>query len=142
MASKYSQAEDKIRNLGPDKVRLAFLKKELKQLELEYGGRGVNYDGIGGGTGVSDTTGDLAVRVAEQREDIELKITKLSLKIQHIEAVLVTLTEFQLQVILKFYTEGKQLWKIGDELSMSRSTAKRIKKSAMDRVIRGLYGED
>lgn len=137
----YNKIENRLRNLELDKLYLCNLEKDLKLLELEYEITGVSYDGIGGSGGNSDTTGDKAANIAEKKKRIELRMARHKKEIEHIESALNCLTETEYTVVTMFYCRYKPLWYISREVDFSISQVKRIKKDAMTRLVRGVYGE-
>lgn len=137
----HSKIESRLRNLDLDKLYLCNQEKELKLLELEYEITGVSYDGVGGGGGISDTTGDKAANISEKKKKIELRILRHKKEIEHIESALDCLTETEYTVVTMFYCKYKPLWVIAREVGFSISQVKRIKRDAMTRLVRGIYGE-
>lgn len=138
---KYTKLEKTLRNLEMDKMYLESLEKDLKILELEYSIKGVNFDSIGGGCGISDTTATTAIRLADRKQELELRIARKKNELEHLENVLKCLTETEYKVIILFYVKYKPFWVIAREVDYSITQVKRIKKDAMNRIMRGMYGE-
>ena len=138
--TRYETIEKRLINLDIDKVRLKALNDELELIELEYSLKGIAYDGIGGSDSISDSTGDTAIALAEKKIDIQLKIARLTKEIEHMEGILSKLTDTERDTILLYYSKHKKYYVIAREVGYSISQVKRIKKDAMDKIERGLYG--
>lgn len=137
----YNRIEQRLRNLDLDKLYLCSLEKDLQLLELEYQITGVSYDGVGGSGDISDSTGDKAANIIEKKKRIELRMARHSKEIEHLERVLELLTETEYIVVTMYYCKYKPIWFIAKEVDFSISQVKRIKKDAMTRLVRGVYGE-
>lgn len=138
--TKYETIEKRLINLDIDKVRLKALNDELELIELEYSLKGIVYDGIGGSSSISDSTGDTAIALAEKKIDIQLKIARLTKEIEHMEGILSKLTDTERDTVLLYYPKHKKYHVIAREVGYSISQVKRIKKDAMDKIERGIYG--
>ena len=89
----YKRAEKRLRNFNVDKTYLESLEKRLQLMEEEYSITGVSYDNIGGSTGVSDVVGNVVARVVDDKTELEMRIKRISLKLEHLANVLNSLTE-------------------------------------------------
>lgn len=138
----YKAAEERIRELQFDKVYLESIKNKLELLELEYCISGIAYDGIGGGSEISDRTGDTALRVSDQKTKLELKAAKVKADVAHLESVLNCLTAKEYEIIILYYTKYKSIEVIAGEVVYSPSQVKRIKGDAMRKIVKGLYGKE
>lgn len=139
--TRYENIGKRLINLEIDKVRLKSLEDELELIELEYNLKGIAYDGIGGSGGIGDTVGDTAINLAERKIDIQLKIARLTKEIEHLEGVLSKLTDTERNTVILYYPKHKKYHVIAREVGYSISQVKRIKKDAMDKIVRGIYGE-
>lgn len=137
----YKRAEKRLRNFNVDKTYLESLEKKLQLMEEEYSITGVSYDNIGGSTGVSDVVGNVVARVVDDKTELEMRIKRISLKLEHLANVLNSLTEKEKTVIVMFYIEHKQMWKIRQAICYEKTQTNAIKNDAMAKVVRGLYGE-
>lgn len=137
----YTKAESRLRNINMDRIYVESLKAKLELIELEYNVRGIAYDGIGGGGGTSDVTGDTAINIMDNKQDIELKVKQKESEISHLDNILSCLTVTEEKIIKLYYIRYKPYWSIARDVDYSISQVKRIKKDAMLKIIRGLYGE-
>lgn len=139
---RYKQTEQRLRDIYIEMGYLDHLKKSLEILEYEYGAKGISYDGIGGSSGISDDTGSLAVKLADKRTELKIAIMKMDHRIKYLQETIDRLTTEEAQVIRFYYIKNYPIYKIAAEMMASTATVNRLKARAMNRLIRGLYGED
>ena len=138
---RYKRTEQRLRDIYFEEGYLEYLKRSLEILEYEYGAKGISYDKIGGSTGTSDDTGELAARLADERIRLELQIMRTEHRITYLKDTIGRLTEDEASIIQLYYLKNYPIYKIASELNTSIPTIKRIKGRAMNRLIKGLYGE-
>lgn len=139
---KKNKAEKELRELHYNKAYLCSLEEELNLLDYQYGLRGISYDGAGGSSGTSDTTGNQATVLADERIALHHKINRYNSKIAHIEQVLNLLTSREYTVVNMYYIKYKPWWRIAQEIGYSKRQAQRIKDDAIEKIAIGLYGSD
>ena len=139
---RYKQTEQRLRDIYIEMGYLDHLKKSLEILEYEYGAKGISYDGIGGSSGISDDTGSLAVKLADKRTELKISIMKMEHRVKYLQETIDRLTTEEAQVIRFYYIKNYPIYKIAAEMMASTATVNRLKARAMNRLIRGLYGED
>ena len=139
---RYKQTEQRLRDIYIEMGYLEHLKKALEILEYEYGAKGISYDGIGGSSGISDDTGSLATRLADKKVELNIAIMKMEHKIKYLQETVDRLTPDEATVIRAYYIKNYPIYKIAAEMMASTATVNRLKARAMNRLIRGLYGED
>lgn len=135
--------EQYLKGLDIDREYLVYLKKKLELLEYEYGLTGISYDSPIQSGSISDTTGNQAVSIADERVKTELSIKRLELEIQHIDNLINQLTDKEALIVKLYYFKPyKPLWYIQQQIHHSKEQTIRIKSAALDKLMRGLYGED
>ena len=138
---RYKQTEQRLRDIYIEMGYLDHLRKSLEILEYEYGAKGISYDGIGGSSGISDDTGSLAVKLADKRTELKISIMKMEHRVKYLQETIDRLTTEEAQVIRFYYIKNYPIYKIAAEMKASTGTVNRLKARAMNRLIRGLYGE-
>ena len=133
--------ESRLRNLEIDKQYVSYLEEQLKILNDEYGLKG---NGIGeyvsSGT-ISDSTGNQAIEIADKRIDMELRLRRARAKVNHLETLIDKLTETEATVVKLYYFHYKPMWYISQQVKFSQRQVQRIKDDALQRLMRGVYGE-
>lgn len=138
---KYKKAERRLINLNMDKAYLQAQENKLKLLEEEYNISGVSFDGVGSSGEISDTTGNTALNIFEQRVEVERVIKRVGHRIDHLEDVLENLTDKERTILVMFYVEHQPMWKIRKTICYEKTQTNKIKSEAMAKLVRGLYGE-
>ena len=138
---KHKRLEKYLKGLDIDREYLAYLKKQLELMEYEYGLTGITYGGVPSGN-ISDTTGNQAVNIADNKIDLELRIKRLEIEINHIDNLIEQLTDKERTIIKLYYFKPyKPIWYIQQQIHHSKEQTLRIKSAALDKLIRGMYGE-
>ncbi len=140
----YTIIKNKLQKLDQTKLYLEKLQKDLELLQEERQLKGISYDDIGGsrGNGVSDRTGETAVRIADKETELRLEIKKVLNEVNHIEKLLNSLHEDEREVIIGIYMQGQQYWVVAQKMKCSITTAKRRRREAFDKILTGYYGND
>ena len=95
---------------------------------------------ISSGT-ISDSTGNQAIEIADKRIDMELRLRRARAKVNHLEALIDKLTETEATVVRLYYLHYKPMWYISQQVKFSQRQVQRIKDDALQRLMRGVYGE-
>lgn len=133
---KYTRIKNAIERLNVNKSVVAYLEEELKLLESERMLKGVSYDGVKGGGGISDTVADTAIRISEKEQEILIQIARKKNEIKFIEGCLKQLKDDEREVIIGLYVKYKPYWKISEDLGCSISNCKKIRKQGFDRLMK------
>lgn len=140
---KRKRIEEYLRGLDITKEYLAYRKKELELLDYEYGLTGISYDSPIQSGSISDTTGNQASRIADERQATMIEIKRLELEVNHIEKLISMLTDKEATTIrLYYFSPYKPLWYIQQQINHSKEQTIRIKSAALNKLARGMYGED
>ena len=139
--NKEKEIRKQLERLGSNKVYIEYLERELQMLEEDYGLQGIAYDGIGGGSGTSDSTGDAAIRMNHIKNELENKKKKKENEIQHITDALGQLTELEFEIVQMFYIDRVQLCNIGSRVGYSLSQVRRIKNDSMIKLKIAMFGD-
>ena len=139
--NKEKEIRKQLERLGSNKVYIEYLERELQMLEEDYGLQGIAYDGISGGSGTSDSTGDTAIRMNHIKNELENKKKKKENEIQHITDALGQLTELEFEIVQMFYIDRVQLCNIGSRVGYSLSQVRRIKNDSMIKLKIAMFGD-
>lgn len=117
-----------------NKQAICSLKDMLKNLD---GKKGVNYDGMPGGTDIGDPTSKIAL----ERAWLSIKLKNTERIVNIVDNALSLLSGFEKEIVIKKYVEGYTWSKITIDFAYSRSGARKIGKKGLESVSKAIFGE-
>lgn len=131
----YKEIERRLESYKKERANLKNLKLMLQNREVDSGLKAIEYgEHISSGR-ISKPTEQIAIRNISEQERMNKRIVKLENELAMIENSLEALTEDERVVVKGRYFEGQQWWQVAAELKYSEIWCKKIRKSAMDKIL-------
>lgn len=142
--SKYKKVEELLSNYKMLVISIANMEQEIDHLNKEDGMSGIAYDSISTSptNKFSSSTEDVALSNSEKIHYLEHSIERIKRQIESIDRAMKGLTEIERIIIKERYIEGRQWYVVAYKSDCSESTGKRYRRSAINKLIIGIYGED
>lgn len=125
----------KIQEIPFEKTYVKYLENQLHLLAGQRFLQAVSYDGVGGNGGISDKTGDTAIRITEEEAELKLKIDKKRSEIELLEGIINALGPDERKVIDLMYRKKKSYSQTSKEMGIAKSTVQEKRKKALDKIL-------
>lgn len=136
----FEEAKCLLNNLRSKKRRVRAIRSRIAELNSDAGmlRSSLGGDGMPHGTDITDTTAQLALRIAEMREKFECAIEECFVIEDRLAAVINTMSEDEQYIIIECYMSGKSIWKVSEEMGYCDRTVKRKKRQAIEKIAQKL----
>ncbi len=122
-------------------ARINDLQKELNDLEINDGVRGISYSGDGIKTNkISKIVEDTALENIFSKKKINEDISEVNRKLSRLDDAMESLIDIQKQVVVMRYVDGLAWTNLADELRYSERDLRRKLDSAVDNLAYIFYG--
>lgn len=118
-------------NLVAEKEELQLRLKELKE---NIGPKGIDYSGQGHGSGISRTTENEALKIAEAKEKLHSFIRSKGIEVARIENAISILNEKELEFIELKYFKKRRVDSIPCIIDRTARSCRRLEKSALMKI--------
>lgn len=122
-------------NFNTIEVAIENLEKELSMLDGSIQAQNTTLDG-----GRSSKISNTAESILFKKELLKQKINTMTIRKNQLERAFEILNQDEFMVIRNFYIEGKRYREFIDDLALTLSSCKRIKKRALEKIIIAIYG--
>ncbi|WP_297520474.1 hypothetical protein [uncultured Clostridium sp.] len=111
------------------------LEIRLKEVEQLIGLKGVGYDSVGGGSGISRTTENQAMKLIQAREELEFNIAHKGIEVDKIENALSVLDPGEREVIECKHIENHKWETVYYNVKKSDKTCKKLEREGLIKMM-------
>ncbi len=110
------------------------LQLRLKELKENIGPKGIDYSGQGHGSGISRTTENEALKIAEAKEKLHSFIRYKGIDVARLENAMSILNEKEMEYIKLKYFEKRKVDTIPEILNITKRTCQRWESNAIKKI--------
>lgn len=142
--NNYKKVEQLLYNYKMLKISIENIEEEIEYLENDYGVSGINYEETGTSktNKINSIVEDTALSISEKKYYLQHQIEGIKRKIESVDRAMKGLVDIERAIITEKYIEGKQWYVVAYNNGCSESTAKRYRRSAINKLVVGIYGKE
>ena len=124
------------------KIHIENTHQEIEFIKGDIGLKGINYDGISTSptNEIKSSVEQSVLSIQEKVHFLERDIERLVVDIEKIDRALEALEEAERTVVIEKYINAKQWWQVASKVCYSESYARAIRRNAINKLVKGIYG--
>lgn len=138
----YKSTESLLYNYNMLKVSIENMKIEIEEVREEDGMTAIEYstEKTSPTFKITSQTEDTAIKNIEYADLLKRRIELTQNKITRLDNAIEVLPETEKEIIVKYYIEGKEWWKVAGEVHCNERWCRELRKRAINKISVGIYG--
>lgn len=131
-----------LKNYKMMKIRIENLTQDIEYIKEDVELKGISYDGISTSptNEIKSIVENTVLSNVEKVEYLEHNIKREKSKIDKIDRALEGLEDIEKTVVIEKYINAKQWWQVASKVCYSESYARAIRRNAINKLVKGIYG--